>query len=71
MTYRTVQRRGPYWGPYQAPGDGAGFWAVAFFAVVTMWPFCLNIKGSTEFAIALIWWGLLAFAIYASNHKRR
>lgn len=71
-TYRTVQSRGNYWGPYRTPGDGtAGFWAIAFFAVVTMWPFCLNIKGSTEFMIALAWWGLLALVIIQQKRKEK
>lgn len=69
VTYRTVQRRGPYWGPYRQPGE-SGIFATVIFVVVLFWPFCLNIKGSTELTIALLWWALLALVICASRKKK-
>jgi hypothetical protein len=60
-----AQRRNP---PIRLSGkEHVGLWV---FVVVVFWPFCLDIKGSTELTIALIWWGLLALAMIWSSKKR-
>lgn len=69
VTYRTVQSRSDYWGPYRNK-DGSksgGGWIVA---VVLLWPWCLvPIPLAGRIVVALAWYALLGFGMVWASRK--